>query len=47
MACGTLPVLAQTLTPDMLRPVPGGFVSPQDLPLRKLAVDDDGTDATG
>jgi hypothetical protein len=25
----------------MLRPVPGGFVSPQDLPLRKLAVDDD------
>ncbi|HEY3792931.1 MAG TPA: outer membrane beta-barrel protein, partial [Bradyrhizobium sp.] len=32
---------AQTLTPDMLRPVPGGFVSPQDLPLRKLAVDDD------
>ena len=27
---------AQTLTPDMLRPVPGGFVSPQDLPLRKI-----------
>ncbi len=26
---------AQTLTPDMLRPVRGGFVSPQDLPLRK------------
>ena len=31
---------AQTLTPDMLRPVPGGFVSPQDLPLRKIAADD-------
>ena len=26
---------AQTLTPDMLRPVRGGFVSPDDLPLRK------------
>jgi hypothetical protein len=26
---------AQTLTPDLLRPVPGGFVSPQDSPLRK------------
>src|SRR6202167_530431 len=26
---------AQTLTPDLLRPVPGGFVSPRDLPLRK------------
>ena len=35
---------AQTLTPDMLRPVPGGFVSPQDLPLRKIAVDDDPVD---
>ena len=46
MACGTLQAQAQTLTPDMLRPVPGGFVSPQDLPLRKLAVDDDGSDAT-
>ena len=30
----------------MLRPVPGGFVSPQDLPLRKLAVDDDASDPT-
>ena len=26
---------AQTLTPDMLRPVRGGFVAPQDLPLRR------------
>ena len=31
---------AQTLTSDMLRPVAGGFVSPQDLPLRKIAADD-------
>jgi hypothetical protein len=37
---------AQTLTPDMLRPVAGGFVSPQDLPLRKLAVDDGPSDST-
>jgi hypothetical protein len=27
---------AQTLTPDLFRPVPGGFVSPQDMPLRKV-----------
>src|ERR1019366_996115 len=27
---------AQTLTPDLFRPVPGGFVSPQDMPLRKI-----------
>src|ERR1700722_3629186 len=26
---------AQTLTPDLFRPVPGGFISPQDSPLRK------------
>ncbi|MDE2468758.1 MAG: outer membrane beta-barrel protein [Bradyrhizobium sp.] len=38
---------AQTLTPDMLRPVAGGFVSPQDLPLRKLAVDDGTSDSAG
>lgn len=30
---------AQTLTPDMLRPVRGGFVSPDDLPLRKTTPD--------
>ena len=29
------PVRAQTLTPDMLRPVPGGFLAPQDSLLRK------------
>ena len=28
---------AQTLTPEMLRPVRGGFVSPNDLPLRRTA----------
>ena len=31
------PVLAQTLTTDLLRPVRDGFVSPQDLPLRRTA----------
>jgi hypothetical protein len=39
-ACAAGPAKAQTLTPDMLRPVAGGFVSPQDMPLRKIAVDD-------
>jgi hypothetical protein len=46
IACDAPQAEAQTLTPDMLRPVPGGFVSPQDLPLRKLAVDDDASDPT-
>jgi hypothetical protein len=46
VACDDTQAVAQTLTPDMLRPVPGGFVSPQDLPLRKLAVDDDPNDLT-
>jgi hypothetical protein len=32
---------AQTLTPDLLRPVRGGFVLPQDLPLRRTAATDD------
>jgi hypothetical protein len=36
---------AQTLTPDMLRPVPGGFVTPQDSPLRKTS--DQTGDKTG
>jgi len=27
---------AQTLTSDLFRPVPGSFVSPQDMPLRKI-----------
>src|ERR1700761_8800906 len=47
MACGTAPALAQTLTPDMLNPVAGGFVAPQDLPLRKIGVDDDPADSAG
>jgi hypothetical protein len=33
-ALGGTPSHAQTLTPDMLRPVRGGFVAPQDSPLR-------------
>ena len=32
-------VEAQTLTPEMLRPVRGGFVSAEDLPLRKTTPD--------
>src|ERR1700761_6537133 len=47
MACGTAPALAQTLTPSMLSPQPGGFVAPQDLPLRKIGIDDDPADSTG
>src|ERR1700744_1220173 len=34
------PARAQTMTPDLFRPVPGGFVSPQDLPMRRTAVSD-------
>jgi hypothetical protein len=41
------PVRSQSLTSDLLRPVPGGFVSPQDLPLRKTAISGDAGDATG
>jgi hypothetical protein len=40
------PAHAQTLTPDMLRPVPDGFVSPQDLPLRKTGNDPGSVDPT-
>jgi hypothetical protein len=36
---------AQTLTPDMLRPVPGGFVTPDESPLRKTS--DQTVDKTG
>jgi hypothetical protein len=36
---------AQTLTPDLFRPVPGGFVSPQNSPLRKIS-DNTGIDPT-
>jgi hypothetical protein len=35
------PARAQSLTPDLLRPLQGGFVSPQDLPLRKTAAGGD------
>ena len=36
-ALDTTPAQAQTVTPDLFNPVRGGFVSPQDLPLRKTA----------
>jgi hypothetical protein len=32
---------AQSITPDLFRPVQGGFVSPQDLPLRRTAAGGD------
>jgi hypothetical protein len=35
VALDASPLHAQTLTPDLLRPVRGGFVSPEDLPLRR------------
>ncbi|WP_184261784.1 outer membrane beta-barrel protein [Rhodopseudomonas rhenobacensis] len=34
---GTADALAQSLTPELLSPQPGGFVSPQNLPLRRTA----------
>jgi hypothetical protein len=37
---------AQTLTPDMLRPERGGFVAPQDLPLRRTGDTTTTTDPT-
>jgi hypothetical protein len=40
------PAQAQTLTPDLLRPVPGGFVSPRDLPLRKTGNNNSSVDPT-
>jgi hypothetical protein len=36
---------AQTLTPDLLRPVRDGFVSPQDSPLRRTADNDNTRDS--
>jgi hypothetical protein len=38
---------AQTITPDLFRPVPGGFVSQQDLPGRKIAVGDNAANGGG
>jgi hypothetical protein len=35
VALDVRPLHAQTLTPDLLRPVQGGFVAPEDLPLRR------------
>src|ERR1700709_2293210 len=38
---------AQSITPDLFRPVQGGFVSPQDLPLRRTAAGGDPNDTGG
>ncbi|WP_249780874.1 outer membrane beta-barrel protein [Bradyrhizobium sp. dw_78] len=35
---------AQTLTPDLFRPVAGGFVAPQNLPLRRTALSGNAAD---
>ncbi|MDB5634416.1 MAG: hypothetical protein JWR49_3271 [Tardiphaga sp.] len=41
-----LPAAGQALTSDLLRPVPGGFVAPQNLPLRRTPdLPDEPTDA--
>jgi hypothetical protein len=45
IALKTTAAQAQTLTPDMLRPVPGGFVTPDESPLRKTS--DQTVDKTG
>jgi hypothetical protein len=37
IALGATPAQAQTLTPDLFRPVRDGFISPQDSPLRRTA----------
>jgi hypothetical protein len=39
IACAEAPTQAQTLTPDLLRPVRDGFVLPQDSPLRRTGND--------
>jgi len=46
VAWNTTRALAQTPAPDLFRPIPDGFGSPQDLPLRKTiaASDDDASD---
>ncbi len=48
IACDGTLAQAQTLTPNMLNPERGGFVSPQDLPLRRTGdTTTDPTDPTG
>src|SRR3984885_15275200 len=44
IAFNETPALAQSITPDLFRPVQGGFVSPQDLPLRRTAAAGDPND---
>jgi hypothetical protein len=43
----TSPLQAQTLTPDLLRPVPGSFLAPQDSFLRKTSENTSGNPADG
>jgi hypothetical protein len=43
IACDETSAAAQTLTPDLLRPVRDGFVSPQNSPLRRTAAANDDT----
>src|ERR1700761_8498148 len=44
IAFGASRAQAQSITPDLFRPVQGGFVSPQDLPLRRTAAAGDPND---
>src|ERR1700688_1492465 len=41
------PARAQTVTPDLFRPVRDGFVLPQDSPLRRVGDNTGNTDKTG
>jgi hypothetical protein len=47
IACDETSAQAQTLTPDLLRPVRDGFVLPQNLPLRRTAASDTGNPDDG
>jgi hypothetical protein len=47
IAFNETPALAQSITPDLFRPVQGNFVSPKDMPLRKTAAGGDPNDTTG
>jgi hypothetical protein len=44
IAFGAAGAQSQSITPDLFRPVQGGFVSPQDLPLRRTAASGDPND---
>jgi hypothetical protein len=47
MAFDETPARAQTVTPDLFRPVRDGFVLPQDSPLRRVGDNTASTDKTG